>query len=108
MAFMILSTINVYATSCSEVINPKLIAMLKNNVFKPIKIVTPILLLLFTTLDFAKAVFNDNKDALNKAISNFGKRAVATLVVFFAPDIINLILEFINTRSMNACLNNLK
>ncbi len=104
---MIFSTINVYAASCSETFSPKFMDMLKNNVFRPIKIVAPILLLLFTSFDFAKAVFSDNKDGINKAMTNFLKRAIATLVVFFAPDIIELILSFINTRNMDACLRSL-
>ena len=105
LILMLFSTINVYAASCTDTFSPKFMDMLRNNVFKPIKIVAPILLLVFTSLDFAKAVFSDNKDGINKAVSRFLKRAVATLVIFFAPNIIELILSFINTRNMNACLN---
>ena len=101
------STINVYASSCTETFTPQFLDTLRNNVFRPIKIVAPILLLVFTSLDFAKAVFSDNKDGINKAMNNFLKRAVATLVVFFAPNIIELILSFINTRNMDACLRSL-
>lgn len=107
MILMLFSTINVYAASCSDTFSPKFMEMLRNNVFKPIKIIAPILLLVFTSFDFAKAVFSDNKDGISKAMTRFLKRAVATLVVFFAPNIIELILSFINTRNMDACLNSL-
>lgn len=108
MFLMLVQTINVSAASCSDTFSPKFMETLRNNFFRPVKIVAPILLLLFTSFDFAKAVFNDNKDGLNKAMQNFLKRAIATLVVFFAPNIIELILSFINTRNMNACLNSIK
>ena len=104
---LLFSTVNVYAASCSDTFSPKFMEMLKNNVFRPIKIVAPILLLLFTSFDFAKAVFSDSKDGINKAVSRFLKRAIATLIVFFAPDIIELILSLINTRNMDACLKGL-
>ena len=104
---MLFSTINVYAESCTDTFSPKFLDMLRNNVFKPVKIVAPILLLVFTSLDFAQAVFNDKKDGINKAMNNFLKRAVATLIVFFAPNIIELILSFINTRNMDACLRSM-
>ena len=102
---IVFSTINVFAASCQEVIGAELMEKIRNNVFKPIKIIAPVLLLVFTTIDFAKAVFSDNKDGINKALNNFLKRAIATLVVFFAPDIIELIISFINSRNMDACLN---
>ena len=108
MILMLIQTVNVSAASCSDTFSPKFMEMLRNNFFRPIKIIAPILLLLFTSFDFAKAVFSDNKDGLNKAMQSFLKRAIATLVVFFAPNIIELILSFINTRNMNACLNSLK
>lgn len=108
MFFICLWTVSVHAVGCEDVIGLPLINILKNDLFIPIKIITPILLLVFTTLDFAKVVFSGEKDGINKALNRFLKRAIATLVVFFAPDIIELILSLINTRNMSACLNQIK
>ena len=62
-------------------------------------IVVPILLLLLTSIDFAKVVFSDNKDGMKKAKDNFVKRAVAVLIVFFAPMIIELIMKLVDMNT---------
>ena len=85
--------IGVYAdNTCSGIFTPKLIEEVKS-VFNVIRIVVPILLLLLTSVDFAKVVFSDSKDGMKKAKDNFIKRVVAVLIVFFAPEIIELILK---------------
>ena len=93
--FILLSNVNAYAVECNEILGAGLTATIRDNFFTPLKIIAPILLLVFTTMDFVKVVFSDNKDGLNKAGKNFVKRAVATLIVFFAPNIIAFILGFI-------------
>ena len=101
-------SMNVCAATCEEVFKGDLLNILKEDVYRPIKIIAPILLLVFTTIDFAKAVFNgDDKDGLNKAKSNFLKRAIATLIVFFIPDILTIIMNLVNTYNMDSCLNSI-
>lgn len=63
-----------------------------NEVLGWIKILAPILLILFGSLDFAKAVLANDDAALKKASSNFIKRAIAAVGVFFVPFIVNLLL----------------
>ena len=92
---------------CQELFGQEFLTALRDYVFTPIKVIAPILLLVFTTLDFAKIVFSDNKDGLSKAGTRFLKSAIAVLIVFFAPNIIELILSFINSRNMDACLKSL-
>lgn len=57
-------------------------------------VVAPILLILFGSLDFAKATVASDPAALKKASTNFAKRIAATLLLFLTPTIINLILSF--------------
>ena len=57
-------------------------------------VVAPILLILFGSLDFAKATVASDPAALKKASTNFAKRVAATLLLFLTPTIINLILSF--------------
>lgn len=64
-----------------------------NTIFDWIKIIAPILLIVFGSIDFGSAVLQDNQDALKKAASKFVKRAIATVAIFFLPLIINLILS---------------
>ena len=80
----------------------------KINGVKVIRIAVPILLILLTSFDFAKVVFGDNKDGLNKAKNNFLKRAVAVLIIFFAPYIIGLILDLVNEASVKSCVEEMK
>ena len=93
-------TINVSAETCEGVISNALMSEIKS-VFRIIQIAAPVLLLLFTTFDFASVVFSDNKDGLDKAKKNFLKRGVAVLIIFFAPFIIELILDLINDASLS-------
>lgn len=101
-------SISVYADgTCTGIFGQKLIDEI-NDIFKIIQIAAPILLLFLTSFDFAKVIFSDNKDGLNKAKNNFLKRAVAVLIIFFAPFIIRFILNLVNETTMNACLEQIK
>jgi len=64
-----------------------------DEIFGIIKIVAPILLIVFGSLDFGQAVLQDNQDALKKATSKFIKRAIATVVIFFVPLLVRLVLR---------------
>ena len=92
------------AETCHEVFGQDLINELKE-IFKFVKIIAPILFLVLTSLDFAKVVFSDSKDGMDKAKNNFLKRAVATLIIFFAPDIIILIMQFIDDETIKNATN---
>ena len=98
-------TINVFAAdlSCNKVFTDEFIETLNKYVYVPIKWATPVLLLVLTSFDFAKVVFAGKKEEMDKAKNNFLKRAVAALVIFFAPNIIDLLVTFINDRSIAAC-----
>lgn len=75
-------------------------------IFKPIRYIVPIVLIVLTSLDFAKAVFvGDEKDGINKAKDNFVKRAIAALIIFLAPMFVSLLLNVINDASISECLN---
>ena len=48
-----------------------------------------------SSIDFAQAVFSDNKDVMAKAWRNFSRRALGTLLVFFAGNIIGIVYGLI-------------
>ena len=104
---IVFSVVMVHADTCQGIFGQELLDEIKS-IFDIIRIVVPIVLLVLTSIDFAKSVFVDNKDGLNKAKNNFLKRAVAVLIIFFAPEIINLILDFINEETMRSCINQVK
>lgn len=78
------------AKDCQEILGSTLGII--NKVFDWIKIIAPILLIVFGSIDFAGAVIQNDNDALKKATNKFIKRAIAAVAVFFLPFIINLIL----------------
>ena len=100
------STMNVYAAdyTCSGVFSDGLINDVNKYIFTPIKWLTPIALLVLTTIDFAGVVLSGKKDGMDKAKNNFLKRIAAALIIFFAPDILNLIATFVNQRSIASCM----
>ena len=101
---------NVFAAgeSCTGVISDEFISAMSNYVYTPIKWLTPILLLVLTSIDFAGVVFGGKKENMDKAKNNFLKRSIAALIIFFAPDLINLIVKFINDQSISSCMSKFK
>lgn len=61
--------------------------------FDMIKIIAPILLIIFGAIDFAGATMGmNNKDTMEKAINKFVKRCIAALAIFFLPTLIEVVL----------------
>lgn len=77
-------------TTCEEILGDTIDII--NEVLNWIKILAPILLILFGSIDFAKAVLTDDDKALKKATGDFVKRAIAAATLFFVPLIVNLLL----------------
>ncbi|MEG2283400.1 MAG: hypothetical protein RSB99_02090 [Bacilli bacterium] len=73
-------------------IDPELLDYI-NKIVGYIKIIVPILLILFGGFDFGKAVFSGDNDALKKATSSFAKRCMAAVAIFFLPTIIELLFS---------------
>ena len=97
---IIFSTINVFADTsdeglCASLYAGGLMSKINDNLLIPLRVITPILLLVLTTLDFARVIFSDEKDGMSKATKNFGKRAIATILIFFASNIVKIIYGFI-------------
>ena len=103
-------SINVFAAnaSCNGVFGTEFLDVLHNHIYAPIKWLTPILLILLTSVDYAKIVFTGKKDDMTKVTNNFLKRAIAALIIFFAPDIVELIVDLVDKQAISSCMNNLK
>lgn len=69
------------------------IRYLINQVLTYVRIIVPILIILLGTLDFAKAVLAGKEDNMKKAQSDFVKRIIAGIAVFFVPTIVDIIME---------------
>lgn len=67
--------------------------------FKLIKYATIVLLLALTILDFVKATTSSKDDAIKKAMQTAVKRAIIAVIIFFAPILINFILDLLGVIS---------
>ena len=100
-------SVNVFAApaTCTGVFDSDFLDAMNDYVYVPIKWATPILLLILTSFDFAKVVFAGKKEDMDKAKNNFMKRVVAALIIFFAPDLVKLIVDLVQQSSIKSCMN---
>lgn len=61
-----------------------------------IKIVVPILLIIFGMIDLAKAVMAQKEDEIKKGQQTFIKRLIAAIIVFFVITIVQMIISFVS------------
>ncbi len=59
------------------------------------KIVIPLLLIIFGSIDFAKAIISSDDKMIKDAGMSLAKRFVAAIIVFFIPTILNLLLSLV-------------
>lgn len=60
--------------------------------FNIIQIAAPILLIVLGSVDLAGAVISNDNDALKKATSKLGRRAIAAVAIFFVPMLVKLLI----------------
>ncbi len=72
-----------------------------------IKIVVPILLIVFGMLDLAKAVMAQKEDEIKKGQQTFIKRLIAAVVVFFIITIVQIVIKYVSggDASVTSCFN---
>ena len=94
--------------NCEAIFGKTFINFLQDNVFKIIYIAVPIILLVLTTVDFAKVVFVDDKEGIKKAGSRFGKRLIAAILIYLTPTILIFIVDIIGVDEVNSCMKMVK
>ena len=86
-----------YELTCDELFgnknDPDSLAYLINQVLMYVRIIVPILIILLGSLDFARAAISSKEDEMKKAQKTFVRRLIAGVAVFFAPVIVNLIMQ---------------
>ncbi len=72
-----------------------------------IKIVVPILLIIFGMLDLGKAVVASKEDEIKKGQQTFIKRVIAAVIVFFVIQIVQIIISFVSGKDTDVvnCFN---
>lgn len=71
--------------------------------FTLIKIVTPILVLILTTIDYLKAISSSNADILKKTNQRTMKRIIIGLVIFFLPYLLELLFYLFGLYDISDC-----
>ena len=72
------------------------------NIFDIVKILAPILVIVFGTLDFVKATIAMDDKGMKTAMNKFPRRLIAAAALFFLPYIINLLLSLPGLEIENA------
>lgn len=97
---------------CDSTKNPTIMAGFKLGgiILMIIKIVVPILLIVWGMFDMSKAVVSDKQDAIKKSAITFGKRAIAGVLIFFVPTILlvafSAVEEWTSIKGKyDACIN---
>lgn len=72
-----------------------------------IKIVVPILLIIFGMLDLGKAVVASKEDEIKKGQQLFIKRVITAVIVFFVVQLVQIIIRFVSGNDQNIanCFN---
>ena len=72
-----------------------------------IKIMVPILLILFGLLDLSKAVIAQKEDEIKKGQQTFVKRAITAVIVFFVIQLVQTVVRFVsnNDNDIAQCFN---
>lgn len=82
--------------SCSDIENGRIGDLLKF-LFNLIKIIVPVLLIVFGCLDFVSAIFSGDDGNMKKAQAKFIKRVVIAVGIFLVPSILKLLLTVAGT-----------
>lgn len=64
-------------------------------VFFILKILIPIILIIFGSIDFGKAMLSNKDDEIKKSAKTLVLRAIAGIIIFFIPTVLNFIVELI-------------
>lgn len=73
----------------------KSVAWLLQKLFNYIKVLGPILVILFSALDFTKTILASDEEAMKKAQKRLGIRLICAVGIYFLPIIITLILNIV-------------
>lgn len=84
--------------NCQGILGEDLLDFI-NKIFKWIRIIAPIFVIVMGGVEYASAILKDDKDALNKANSRFIKRLIIAVALFFVPLVLQWLLNIFNEVS---------
>lgn len=93
---------------CGGIVIPGIIPQIITTVIFLIKVVVPILLIIFGMLDMGKAVVAKKEEDVKKYQSSFVKRLVCAVIVFLITAIVQFVLGIVGVNSssiVGECIN---
>lgn len=88
------------AADCSVFKNIKTVL---DGIYTVMKIAAPVLVIVLSTIDYIKAIANQNADEMKKVNKRTIKRIVIGLVVFFLPNLLDLLFRLFGLYNINGC-----
>lgn len=87
--------------SCNDIFTEEMIDIIKTAYFL-LEMVGLAILVVLSSLDYAKIFLNDNADELKKANSNLLKRLIIVVILFLLPAFINFMLRIFKIEGINS------
>ena len=73
------------------------------DLFTLIKIATPVIIIILTTIDYVKAIASSNADDMKKTNSRTIKRLIIGLIIFFLPFILDILFNLFGLYDLSRC-----
>lgn len=83
--------------NCDQLIDDVELKNMLRTIVNLFKILVPIILVIFGSLDFAKAIFSGSQDDMKKNTIKFIKRVIIAVVIFLVPTLLKFMLAIANT-----------
>ena len=68
-----------------------------------IKLLGPLLVLVLSSVDFAKSIIVSDEESMKKAQKRLGIRLVLAIALFFLPDLVNTLLTIFGITTDQTC-----
>ncbi len=86
-----------------DVNNPDSVAWLLQKMLNYIKLLGPLLVLVLSSVDFAKSIIVSDEESMKKAQKRLGIRLVLAIALFFLPDLVNTLLTIFGITTDQTC-----
>lgn len=86
-----------------DVNNPDSVAWLLQKMLNYIKLLGPLLVLVLSSVDFAKSIIVSDEESMKKAQKRLGIRLVLAIALFFLPDLVNTLLTIFGITTSQTC-----
>lgn len=97
-------TSNIQILDCSSLLgdptDENSVAWLLQQVFDFVKVIGPILVVILSSIDFAKVIISSDDEAMGKATKKLGSRLILAAMLFFIPLLVEVLLDLFGFTSV--------